>query len=148
MNLAENKMENKMTLNFSALPENEQFARTAVAGFIMALNPTVEVLTDIKTAVSEAVTNSIIHGYCGKGGTVTIRCLVLDGILHIEVADNGVGIKDLQRFLKPYVTSKGDDDRSGMGFTIMKAFMDEFDVKSKENEGTVVYMSKVIGYAS
>lgn len=141
-------MENEMTLNFSALPENEQFARTAVAAFIMSLDPTIEVLTDVKTAVSEAVTNSIIHGYCGKSGTVTVRCRITQGVLHIEVIDNGVGISDLKRVLEPNFTSRADDERSGMGFTIMKAFMDDFEVLSKKNEGTVVHMSKVIGYAS
>lgn len=141
-------MENEMTLSFSALPENEQFARAAVAAFIMSLDPTIEVLTDVKTAVSEAVTNSIIHGYCGKGGTVTVRCRIESAVLHIEVIDNGVGISDLKRVLEPNFTSRADDERSGMGFTIMKAFMDDFEVLSKENEGTVVHMSKVIGYAS
>lgn len=148
MDSTENKMENEMTLNFSALPENEQFARAAVAAFIMSLDPTIEVLTDVKTAVSEAVTNSIIHGYCGKNGTVTVRCRITRGVLHIEVIDNGVGISDLKRVLEPNFTSRADEERSGMGFTIMKAFMDDFEVLSKENEGTVVHMSKVIGYAS
>lgn len=141
-------MSNKMKICFSALAENEQFARTAVAAFIMSLNPTVEVITDVKTAVSEAVTNSIIHGYSGNSGEVTLSCEIENGILHIEVADLGVGIKDLNKVLEPFVTSKSIEERSGMGFTIMKTFMDGFDVKSCENEGTIVYMSKIIKNAS
>lgn len=141
-------MKNKMSISFSALPENEQFARTAVAAFMMSLNPTVEAITDVKTAVSEAVTNSIIHGYSGCSGTVTLSCEIENGVLHIEVADSGVGIKDLNKVLEPFVTSRPFDERSGMGFTIMKTFMDGFDVKSRENEGTVVYMSKIIENAS
>lgn len=141
-------MNNKMTINFTALPENEQFARTAVAAFMMSLDPTVEDIMDVKTAVSEAVTNSIIHGYDGKEGVVTVSCEISDGILHIEVADSGVGIKDLKKVLAPFVTSRPFDERSGMGFTIMKTFMDDFEVKSNENEGTVVYMSKAVNKAS
>ena len=141
-------MKNKMTISFSALAENEQFARTAVAAFMMSLNPTVEAVTDVKTAVSEAVTNSIIHGYSDGDGIVTVTCEIDNGALHIEVADSGVGIKDLKSVLEPFVTSRPFDERSGMGFTIMKTFMDGFDVKSCENEGTVVYMTKIIDNAS
>ena len=141
-------MDNKMTIKFSALAENEQFARTAVAAIMMSLDPTVEAITDVKTAVSEAVTNSIIHGYCGKDGVVSVSCEIKDGTLHIEVADDGVGIKNLDEVLEPFVTSKACDERSGMGFTIMKTFMDGFEVRSEENRGTVVSMSKIIGKAS
>lgn len=141
-------MKNRMSISFSALAENEQFARTAVAAFMMSLNPTIEAITDVKTAVSEAVTNSIIHGYSGGSGEVTLSCEIENGVLHIEVADSGVGIKDLNKVLEPFVTSRPFDERSGMGFTIMKTFMDGFDVKSRENEGTVVYMSKIIENAS
>jgi len=141
-------MSNKMTISFSALAENEQFARTAVAAFMMSLDPTVEAITDVKTAVSEAVTNCIIHGYGGKEGVVTVNCEIASGVLHIEVVDSGVGIRDLKSVLEPFVSSKALEGRSGMGFTIMKTFMDGFEVKSNENEGTIVYMSKVIGKAS
>ena len=115
---------------------------------MMSLDPTVEAITDVKTAVSEAVTNSIIHGYCGKDGVVSVSCEIKDGTLHIEVADDGVGIKNLDEVLEPFVTSKACDERSGMGFTIMKTFMDGFEVRSEENRGTVVSMSKIIGKAS
>lgn len=142
-------MNNKMTLEFSSKKENEQFARTAVAAFIMSLDPTIENITDVKTAVSEAVTNCIVHGYPDdEDGTVTISCEISDGVLHIEISDKGVGIKDVNKVLEPYCTTRPFDERSGMGFTIMKTFMDDFDVKSVENEGTVVYMSKLIGKAS
>lgn len=141
-------MKNKMLIEFSSKKENEQFARTAVAAFIMCLDPTVENITDIKTAVSEAVTNCIVHGYPQSEGIVSIACELNDNMLHIEISDKGVGIKDVKKVLEPYVTTRPFDERSGMGFTIMKTFMDSFDVKSTENEGTVVYMSKMIGKAS
>ncbi len=141
-------MNNKMIIEFSSKSENEQFARTAVAAFIMSLDPTVEILTDIKTAVSEAVTNCIVHGYPDTEGTVTVVCEIVGDVLHIEISDKGVGIKNLKHVLEPYVTTRPFDERSGMGFTIMKTFMDTFDIKSNENEGTIVYMSKTINKAS
>ena len=135
-------MKNKMKIAFSALSENEAFARIAVAGFIMALDPTVEQITDVKTAISEAVTNCIVHGYPNEKGDVLIECEIVNGVLHIKVSDFGVGIADLKAVLEPFYTSKPLEERAGMGFTIMRTFMDSFEIQSKVNEGTVVTMSK------
>ncbi len=135
-------MNNKMKIIFSAISENEGFARTAVAGFIMQLDPTVEQITDIKTAISEAVTNCIVHAYPNNNGEIIMECEIQDGILHIKISDFGVGIEDLAKVLQPFYTSKPFEERAGMGFTIMRTFMDSFEIESKINEGTVVIMSK------
>ena len=135
-------MNNKMTLKFTAISENEQFARTVVAGFIMGLDPTIEVLTDVKTAVSEAVTNCIVHGYPDGGGEITMECGIDDGVLTVKISDSGVGIENLDKVLEPFYTSKPLDERAGMGFTIMRTFMDSFTVNSEINRGTTVFMSK------
>ena len=135
-------MNNKMTLKFTAISENEQFARTVVAGFIMGLDPTIEVLTDVKTAVSEAVTNCIVHGYPDGGGEITMECEIDDGVLTVKISDSGVGIENLDKDLEPFYTSKPLDERAGMGFTIMRTFMDSFTVNSEVNRGTTVFMSK------
>ena len=131
-----------MKITFLAISENEAFARTAVAGFVMSLDPTVEQITDIKTAVSEAVTNCVVHGYPNKNGEILLECEIIKGILHIKISDFGVGIKDLDTVLEPFYTSKPLEERAGMGFTIMRTFMDSFEVESKENGGTVVKMTK------
>jgi stage II sporulation protein AB (anti-sigma F factor) len=141
-----------MKLEISAIGENESFARSAVAGFCLALNPTLTELSDIKTAVSEAVTNSIVHGYHkhGENQTITIVCTIEKteesiGELHIEIADNGCGIADVELAQTPFYTTLGGDERSGMGFTIMQAFMHEFSVESELGKGTRVKMIKKIG---
>lgn len=145
-------MKNYMKLEISAIGENESFARSAVAGFCLALNPTLTELSDIKTAVSEAVTNSIVHGYHkhGENQTITIVCTIEKteesiGELHIEIADNGCGIADVELAQTPFYTTLGGDERSGMGFTIMQAFMHEFSVESEPGKGTRVKMIKKIG---
>ena len=145
-------MKNYMKLEISAIGENESFARSAVAGFCLALNPTLTELSDIKTAVSEAVTNSIVHGYHkhGENQTITIVCTIEKteesiGELHIEIADNGCGIADVELAQTPFYTTLGGDERSGMGFTIMQAFMHEFSVESELGKGTRVKMIKKIG---
>lgn len=156
-------MKNEMEIIFDAVSDNESFARVAVAAFITHLNPTVEEMADIKTAVSEAVTNSIIHGYgnlkgCRKPGRelsaaaekirpgkVRIRCRLEDGDLHIEVTDEGKGIEDVEKAMEPLFTTRPDLERSGMGFAFMEAFMDELEVESKPGEGTKVRMAKKIG---
>lgn len=135
-------MNNKMKLVFPAISENEQFARTAVVAFIMNLDPTVEQITDIKTAVSEAVTNCVVHGYPEIKGEVILECELLSGILHIKISDFGVGIEDVTTVLEPFYTSKPFEERAGMGFTIMRTFMDTFEITSKPNVGTTVLMSK------
>lgn len=135
-------MNNKMKLTFLAVSENEQFARTAVTAFIMNLNPTIEQITDIKTAVSEAVTNCVVHGYPDCKGDITVECEIASGELHIKITDFGVGIQDVKRVLEPFYTSKPLEERAGMGFTIMRTFMDSFEINSELNVGTTVLMSK------
>jgi stage II sporulation protein AB (anti-sigma F factor) len=110
----------------------------------LQLNPSLSELSDIKTAVSEAVTNCIVHGYPNKVGEVILECEIENNTIHINVFDNGVGIKDVNLALEPFYTTRGDEERSGMGFTIMKSFMDEVKVVSSENDGTKIYMSKKI----
>lgn len=138
-------MKNKMLLKFDSLSQNEQFARVCVAGFIMSLNPNMEALNDVKTAVCEAVTNCIVHGYPDTLGVVTIECEIEDDIVHIKISDDGVGIENLDKALKPDFTTKNLQEHSGMGFTIMQTFMDKFSIKSALNEGTTIFMSKKIG---
>ena len=135
-------MKNQMRIFFDAISENESFARLIAAGFFAQLNPTVAQLTDVKTAVSEAVTNAIIHGYEGKGGTVELYCAYDAEKLYIEVADQGVGIGNIPQALEPLYTSKPELERSGMGFTIMETFMDSMQVNSQPGQGTRAYMEK------
>lgn len=138
-------MKNKMCVKFDAISENEQFARTVVAAFMMSLDPTVETLTDVKTAVSEAVTNCVVHGYPRGGGEITLECAIDDDdVLHIKISDNGVGIADVKQVSEPFYTTKPLDDRAGMGFTIMRTFMDGFSVDSAVNCGTTVSMTKQV----
>ena len=111
--------ENEMVLQILSRSENEVFARNVVAAFALALNPTLSELSDVKTAVSEAVTNSIVHGYRGGEGWITVACKISGARLHIEVSDGGRGIEDLQQALTPFYTTLPDEERSGMGFTIM-----------------------------
>ncbi len=138
-------MDNEMKLEFKSKSSNEAFARIAVAAFASQLDPTLEEISDIKTAVSEAVTNCIIHGYDGKDGVVHINCKLYEETIDIEVIDYGKGIENLEVAKQPLYTSKPELDRSGMGFTIMENFMDEFSVESIVNVGTKVKMKKHIG---
>ena len=135
---------NEMKIEFDSISDNEAFARVTVAAFMAQMNPSMEEVADVKTAVSEAVTNAIIHGYEGKVHKVTITGVIEDGFLCLEVADQGVGIKDVKKAMEPY-TSRPELERSGMGFLFMEAFMDEVQVSSKPGEGTVVAMKKKIG---
>lgn len=136
--------ENYMLLKFSSLSENESFARSVVSCFALQLNPSLSDISDIKTAVSEAVTNSIVHGYGSQLGEITIECKILDNLLHINIFDNGVGIENIEEALQPFYSSKVEDERSGMGFTIMQSFMDNVNVVSEKGKGTKVYMTKLI----
>ena len=136
---------NKMKLTFLSRSENEAFARSVISCFALQLNPTLSQLSDIKTAVSEAVTNSIVHGYSSDKGEITLDATICGNTLHINVIDKGVGIENLSQALEPFFTTCETDERSGMGFTIIKSFMDEFFVKSKVGQGTTVSMKKVIG---
>lgn len=133
---------NYLKLQFYSLPCNQAFARDAVAAFCVSLNPSLSVLSDIKTAVSEAVTNCTVHAYKGNLGIITVECEIEDRALHIKVSDTGRGIDDIEKAIQPFYTTLPDDERSGMGFTIMQTFMDEFKVNSIKGEGTVVYMTK------
>lgn len=138
-------MVNKMNVRFDSVSENEGFARNVIASFLMSLNPSVSELSDVKTAVSEAVTNAIVHGYPDTVGEVSMTAEINDNEIHIVVSDKGVGISNLEEALKPFFTSKPDEERSGMGFTIIRTFMDEVKVISEPNRGTIVDMKKVIG---
>ena len=129
-------MKNEMTLAFDSISENEAFARVAVAAFVTQLNPTLEEVADIKTAVSEAVTNAIIHGY--PDGVHTVQ---------VQVIDEGVGIADIHQAMEPLYTSRPKQERSGMGFMFMEAFMDEVQVESEPGLGTTVTMRKTLGNA-
>lgn len=136
-------MDNKMRLEFLAKSENEGFARVSVSAFVAQLDPTIDELTDIKTAVSEAVTNSIIHGYEGDSSkTVIIESSIEDDEIEIVVEDNGIGIDNLEEAREPLYTSKPELERSGMGFTVMETFMDSLEVYSERGKGTKIIMKK------
>lgn len=155
-------MKNEMEIIFDAVSDNEAFARVAVAAFVSSLNPTLEELADIKTAVSEAVTNSIIHGYenlYGYGrpgrcpadqkntnpGKVQVRCVLEEDVLHIRVTDQGKGMDNVEQAMEPLFTTKPELERSGMGFAFMEAFMDDLEVESSPGKGTAVSMTKKLG---
>lgn len=140
----DNDYENKMKLEISSKSENESFARIAVASFASQLDPTIEQISEIKTAVSEAVTNSIIHGYENQNGIVKIECILRAKSIEILIIDNGKGIKDIEKAREPLYTTKPELERSGMGFTIMESFMDELSIESIEQVGTKVRMKKII----
>ena len=138
------KYDNEMNLEFLSKSCNEAFARIAVAAFASQLDPTIEEIADIKTAVSEAVTNSIIHGYENTVGLVKIHCMIENNSIIIEISDSGIGIEDINTAKEPLYTSKPDLERSGMGFTIMQSFMDELNIESVVNLGTKITMKKNI----
>ncbi len=137
------KIINEMKLEFMGVPENEGFARVAVSAFAVQLDPTLDVLADIKTAVSEAVTNAIVHGYADAPGNVAITAALRDdGILEVAVIDKGKGIADIAQAMQPFFTTQPEKERSGMGFSVMQTFMDKVTVESKPGEGTTVFMQK------
>ena len=137
--------ENNVDVIFDAISENESFARVVAAAFVTRLDPTLEEISDIKTAVSEAVTNSIVHGYEGKGGKVYMTLSLEDRAIIIRIKDEGVGIENVHKAMEPLYTTKPELERSGMGFSFMEAFMDELNVYSRKNVGTTVIMKKRIG---
>ena len=140
------KYDNEMTLEMTATSKNESFARVAASAFAAQLDPTISDITDIKTAVSEAVTNAIIHGYGEdlQKGAVTLFCGISESTIYIEVSDKGRGIPDIKEAMTPLYTSAPDEERSGMGFTVMETFMDTVEVISESGCGTTVKMSKKI----
>ena len=138
------KFDNYMILEFPSKSANEAFARSAVACFASQMDPTLEELGDIRTAVSEAVTNCIVHAYPDGFGMITLRCRILkDNVLDIVIKDRGVGISDLEQARRPTFTT-GGADRSGMGFTIMESFMTTLEVSSAPEKGTAVHMRRKI----
>lgn len=136
--------DNIMKLEFLSRSTNEGFARVSVAAFVSQLDPTIEELSEIKTAVSEAVTNSIVHAYDDELGLIYISAQIKDDVVTIQIKDKGKGIQDVDKAKEPLFTTKPDLERSGMGFTIMESFMDKLTVKSEINKGTTVTMSKRI----
>ena len=136
---------NEMETRFLSVPENESFARVVIAAFAVQLSPTVSEIADLKTAVSEAVTNAIVHGYEGTRGTVTMRCSVDErGVMTVEVSDEGKGIPDVEQAMEPFFTTRPEQERSGMGFAVMQTFMDDLEVESTPGKGTKVRMKKRI----
>ena len=138
------EFDNYFKLEIEAKKINESFARGTVALFCMELKPTLSEINDIKTAVSEAVTNSIVHGYDGKGGKILLEVGIKKNILDIKISDDGVGINDIDMALQPFFTTKSDEEHSGMGFTLMDSFMSSLEVKPKKPSGLIVHMQKVI----
>ncbi len=139
------KMENYMELKIPGKSQNESFARVTVAAFASQLDPTLEELSDVKTAVSEAVTNAIVHGYVKEMGEILIKARLRDNSLEVEVIDYGAGIEDIEKAREPLYTSKPELERSGMGFTIIDKFMDQLEITSETSRGTTVKMVKKIG---
>lgn len=139
------KSTNEMELVFDSRPVNEGFARVSVAAFMTQLNPTLEEVSDVKTAVSEAVTNALIHGYDGKVKKIMIRCWIEGQTLYVEIRDEGKGIENVEKAMEPLFTTRPELDRSGMGFAFMEAFMDNVYVESELGKGTLVRMKKTIG---
>lgn len=133
---------NSMRLEFPNISDNERFARTVAAAFVLELDPTLDQISEIKTAVSEAVTNAIIHGYDKEDGTVVMEGNIRGGEAEFIISDSGVGIPDIRRAREPLFTGKPEMERSGMGFTIMETFMDSVEVESEVGKGTRIIMSK------
>lgn len=138
---------NFMEVSFKALSINEGFARICVAGFCVQLNPSIDEINDIKTAVSEAVTNCVVHAYPNQNGVIFLRCEIDGESIKIVVRDNGVGISDIDRAREPFFTTKPSEERSGMGFAVMESFMDKVEVEKNEKGGTTVTMYKQVSSA-
>ena len=137
-------MRNEMRLEFDSISANEAFARVTVAAFMTQMNPSMEEVADVKTAVSEAVTNAIIHGYLGEVHKIVITGEIEDDWLRITVEDKGTGIADIEKAMEPLYTTRPELERSGMGFLFMEAFMDEVQVEAEPGKGTAVHMKKRI----
>lgn len=143
--MGESEEMERFQMQMESLSKNEEFARVVVAVFLSRLDPTLEEIEDVKTAVSEAVTNAEIHGYQGNGGIITLTVTLEENVLSVTVADTGVGISDVHRAMEPMYTTDRTGLRSGMGFSFMEAFMDEVLVQSEPGKGTSVTMKKCIG---
>ena len=135
---------NKMELKFLSLSSNEAFARSTVAAFCIGLNPSIDELTDIKTAVSEAVTNCVVHAYPDKPGMIAMQVVLYEDYIDISISDEGVGIEDLEKAREPFWTSQPGGDRSGMGFTVMESFMSNIEVSKNKNKGITINMQKYL----
>ncbi len=140
-------MNNHVSLRFKAIPENEGFARSVIAAFCVSSDPTLDVINDVRTSVSEAVTNCIVHGYGTEKGDVLIEAMIYDDVLTVKVVDYGRGIVDVDTVLQDFYTTKAEEERSGLGFTIMKTFMDSLEVESVLGAGTTVTMTKKLANA-
>jgi len=138
------EFENKFSLEFDAKLINEGFARSMVATFCVQLNPSVSEINDIKTAVSEAVTNCIVHGYAGKKGNIKIFVGIKNNTIYITISDKGTGIDDIEKARQPFFTTRAKEERSGMGFTLMETFMDDLKVYNNKDGGVTIEMSKEI----
>ncbi len=136
------KLLNEMELNIKALSINEGFARSCVAAFCVQANPSLDEITDIKTAVSEAVTNCVVHAYPSIPGNICIKVKLYENSVDIEILDNGIGIEDFEKAREPFYTSKPNEERSGMGFAVMESFMDNLELKNNTNKGLIVKMQK------
>lgn len=141
-----NEVINTMSMQIPAKSENESFARAVVAAFCVGLNPTIDEISDIKTAVSEAVTNCVVHAYQKRQSNhdiIKIECKLFPNMLEVKISDNGIGIPNIQQAMEPFYTTEPDNERSGMGFTVMQSFMDKISVNNQVGGGTVVTMQKV-----
>ena len=136
------KLLNEMELNIKALSINEGFARSCVAAFCVQANPSLDEITDIKTAVSAAVTNCVVHAYPSIPGNICIKVKLYENSVDIEILDNGIGIEDFEKAREPFYTSKPNEERSGMGFAVMESFMDNLELKNNTNKGLIVKMQK------
>ena len=142
------KYKNEMTMTVKSLSENESFVRSSVAAFCLSMNPTIDEITEIKTAVSEAVTNCVVHAYPNKVGDIVIKCKLSEHDVFISVSDYGVGIDNLEKAVEPFFTTKPEEDRSGMGFTVIESFMDSFKLERNKTAGVTVSMTKHIANAN
>ena len=138
------EISNAIEISMESRPENEKLARNLVASFLLELNPTIEEITDVKTVISEAVTNSIVHGYNKGKGIITLQAKLSGNLLFLKISDRGIGISDIKQAMQPFYTSKPNEGRSGMGFTVMETFMDELFVSLNDGGGVSVYMVKEI----
>ena len=138
------KYKNEMSMIVKSLSENESFVRSSVAAFCLSINPSIDEITEIKTAVSEAVTNCVVHAYPNSVGDILVKVKLTESDVYISVTDYGVGIDDIEKAIQPFFTTKPEEERSGMGFTVIESFMDSFKLKRNKTAGVTVSMTKHI----